>query len=121
MKKSRVLPIPFLIMILAGAVSLFSFVVDRHTRQSADDTDTIQMQTAEQERIADDYFRVLSWLSDVSTPSTTQPIVTKSQPAAAPEVPEEPHQMIPAGRIELCSFPVLQRMVPAHCHLHNFN
>ena len=65
MKNKGVLPIPFLILILAGVVSLFSILAGRGAKASMVKDDSLQMQTVEQERIAEFYFRTLSWLSDV--------------------------------------------------------
>ncbi len=100
MKNIRGLPIPFLVLILAGVVSLFSLIADRSFRPGAAKSDSLQMQTVEQERIAAIYFRILSWLSDV-TPQTAEPAKVNAQPA--PEVVRpQPHGR--QSRIELCMF-----------------
>jgi hypothetical protein len=65
--------------------------------------DSLQMQTVEQERAAELYFRILSWLSDV-TPRATKPAKANPQPAPAPRVVKSPRQRVRQGRIEFCVF-----------------
>ena len=43
MSKHRAVPIPFLILILAGVVSLFSIAADRNSRTRAVRNDPLQM------------------------------------------------------------------------------
>jgi hypothetical protein len=80
MKNKRNLPIPFLVLTLAGMVSLFSILATRSSRAGMVREDSLQMQTVEQERMAALYFRILSWLSDV-TPRATEPVKATPEPA----------------------------------------
>ena len=113
MKNSRALPIPFLIVILAGVVSLFSMIADRRVRASTAQDDSAQMQTVEQERMAAIYFRILSWVSGVTAPREGFPAKADHQPAPAPRVESTPRNPARPGSIELCSFPVTQSMSSA--------
>ena len=92
MKNKRALPIPFLILILAGVVSLFSILADRGSRASMVKDDSLQMQTVEQERMAAIYFRILSWLSDL-TPRAAEPAKANPQPAPGPQVVKAPRRL----------------------------
>lgn len=102
MKNKRVLPIPFLILILAGVVSLFSIAADRGSRAGMVRDDSLQMQTVEQERMAAFYFRILSWLSDL-TPRAAEPAKANPQPAHVPQSTKAPRRRARQGRIELCT------------------
>ncbi len=110
MKNKGVLPIPFLILILAGVVSLFSILAGRGAKASMVKDDSLQMQTVEQERIAEFYFRTLSWFSDV-IPRAAEP--AKATPQAAPQrqtvksTRRPDHQC----RIDLCAFHYVQNLV----------
>jgi hypothetical protein len=104
MKNKQSLPIPFLILILAGVVSLFSIVADRGSRASTVGSDSMQMQTVEQERMTTFYFRILSWLSDLS-PRAVHPAKANPQPAPGPKIMKAPQRSVRPGRIELCTFP----------------
>ena len=46
-------------------MSLVSIVANRGAQASMVRNDSVQMQTIEQERMAEFYFRILSWLSDL--------------------------------------------------------
>ena len=102
MQNNRVLPLPFLILILAGVVSLFSIVADRGSRASLVRNDSLQMQTVEQERMAEFYFRILSWLSDV-IPRKAEPVKASPPPAPMRQTPRTPRRREHQGRIELCT------------------
>jgi len=102
MKKTRGLPIPFLILILAGVVSLFSIAADRSSPANMVRDDSLQMQTVEQERMAAFYFRILSWLSDV-TPREAEPAKANPQPAHVPQSTKAPRRRARQGRIDLCA------------------
>lgn len=108
MKNNRgLLPIPFLILILAGVVSLFSILTDRGSRASMVRDDSLQMQTIEQEHMAEFYFRILSWLSDL-TPRSTHPVKANPQPPPTPQIIKSPQRHERPGRIELCRLPFVQ-------------
>jgi len=102
MQNKRFLPIPFLILILAGVVSLFSIVADRSSRASTVRSDSLQMQSVEQERMAELYFHILSWLSDV-IPRGADPVKANPQPAPVPPSTTAPRRRAHPGRIELCA------------------
>lgn len=118
MNKDHSVPIPFLVLILAGAVSLFSIFADRSARASMVRGDSLQMQTVEQERMAAFYFRILSWLSDL-TPRTTQPV--KANPQPAPQVIKTGPRRERPGRVELCALHSLQNLIAGKRRLCNFN
>jgi hypothetical protein len=103
MKNKQVLPIPFLILILAGVVSLFSIAATRKSRVGMTKDDPLQMQTVEQERVAAIYFRILSWLSDV-TPRPAGPVKANPQPAPVPPVGKTPRRRERRSSVELCTF-----------------
>lgn len=111
MRVHRSLPIPFLILILAGVVSLFSVVANRGPQASTVRNDSLQVQTVEQERIAEFYFRILSWLADI-TPRRAKPVNARPQPAPPPHVFKSPRQRLRQGRIEFCGFISGQNVVP---------
>ncbi len=120
MKNKRSLPIPFLILILAGVVSLFSILVDRGPRASMVRDDSLQMQTVEQERMAATYFRILSWLSEV-TPRAPEPAKANPQPAPNPQVIKAPLRCERQGKIELCTFPSGKNPAASKPRARNFN
>jgi len=103
MKKQRGLPIPFLVLILAGVVSAFSILMDGGSRAGKTGDHSLQIQTVEQERMAAIYFRVLSWLSSV-TPRATEPPRADPQPAPVLKPTMTPPRRQRPGRIELCTF-----------------
>lgn len=109
---------PFLILLLAGVVSLFSIVADRGTKASLVTDDSLQMQTVEQERMAAIYFRILSWLSDVM-PRAVDPAKTSAQPA--PKVVLKPSLPARQGDILLCALRSAQNVVAGKRRARNVN
>ena len=101
MQSKRSVPLPFLILILAGIVSIGSLLSDRSARAGTIKSDSLQMQMVEQERMAEIYFRILSWLSDLS-PRLAEPV--KANPQPAPQNLRTPPRGEHAGRIEFCTF-----------------
>jgi len=101
MQRRQFLPIPFLVLMLAGAVSLVSFAMDVSTRSGAPRRDSIQAQTVEQERLAAAYFSVLSWLSEV-VPRAEKPHSTAPSAVANVAKPSSAHPRW--CRIEVCKF-----------------
>jgi hypothetical protein len=120
MKNKRGLPIPFLILILAGVVSLFSILADRGSKASMVRDDSLQMQTVEQERMAAIYFQILSWLSDIS-PRAIEPANSNPQSAPVPQVVKLPRRSDGQGRIELCTFRSRKNLVASQHHARNLN
>ena len=108
MKSIRALPIPFLILILAGVVSLFSLVAEPRAKAQAAADETAQVQLVEQERMAMVYFRVLSWFSGVTAPSRTSPAGVNDQSSPTPKVVESSRSPACPGKIELCSLPMAE-------------
>jgi hypothetical protein len=102
MKNTQAVPIPFAILIVAGVVSLFSLVADRRSRAGIVTDNSLQMQTVEQERVAAFYFRVLSWVSDLTSRSAApaKPIVRRTQP---PQSTKTPLRHNGQCRVELCA------------------
>jgi hypothetical protein len=103
MKPKQSLPIPFLILILAAVVSIYSLVAGRVSGAAKVQDNSLQMQTVEQERVAEIYFQVLSWLSDV-THRTAEPVQAKPQPAAEPQVAKGPRHRECKVNVALCAF-----------------
>jgi hypothetical protein len=103
MKSKQGFPLPFVILIVAGLVSLFSLVASRTSRASAATSDSLHVQMVEQERVAALYFGVLSWLSDVTSRPTAP---SKAAPAPRPEgqVAKNPQVGKRHVRFELCTF-----------------
>lgn len=116
MQLSPKLPLPFLIVIVAGAASLFSIVSDRGSRHDAADNHSVQMQTAEQEQIAAVYFRVLSWLSNIAPPSSAPAVQVQSQRKPAPQLVKHLHRVANCAGIELCSLRI--RLHSRHLERH---
>jgi len=118
MKLKGVLPVPFLILILAGIASIFNVFADRAPRVAVTGGNSLQMQTVEQERMVDSYFRVLSWLSDV-IPRAANPAKVNPSSGPAPQPLKASPPCGRQGRVELCAFPssksvaVYQRRVPS--------
>jgi hypothetical protein len=101
MKDRRLLPIPFLVLILAGLVSLGSLAMGLGTRSGGVRQDSVQMQTVEQERLAAIYFSVLSWLSDVvPRAEKPHPAPSSMRPRLANSISTRPRSC----PIELCMF-----------------
>lgn len=100
MKSIRELPVPFLIVIAAGLVSLFSLVATSRARPNVTNHNSEQMQTVEQEHIAAIYFRVLSWLSDV----TPRPAEAARMSTNANSAPHRQNARQHTRTIKLCSF-----------------
>lgn len=120
MSTHRSLPIPFVVLILAGIVSLFSLIADRGSRASTVRDDSIRMQTVEQERMADFYFRILSWLSDL-TPRTAKPAKNHPQSVPAPHVVKSPRQHVRQGRVEFCLYRYAENLVALKLCDHRLN
>lgn len=120
MKNKQVLPIPFLILILAGVVSLFSIAATRKSPVGMIKGDSLQMQTVEQERMAAIYFRILSWLSDV-TPRPTEPVKANPQPAPVPPVGNTPRRRERRSRFVLCTFHSAQSLTANKCRASNLD
>lgn len=108
MKKLRAIPIPFLILFLAGVVSLFSVFAEPGTHASANQNGSPVLQTVEQESAAAVYFRVLSWLSDVTAPREVQPASTAHSAMSARHVVTLLHGVVCPARIEFCSLHLTQ-------------
>jgi hypothetical protein len=118
MQKNRVPPLPFLVLFLAGVVSLVSILTERNSRMKMAKEDPLKVQTVEQERMAELYFRILSWLSDLA-PKGSAP------PKAAPQSPRVSQALktwhAPAGRgkVELCTLPAEPTVVGVKCLTRN--
>jgi hypothetical protein len=78
------------------------------------------MQTVEQERMAEFYFRVLSWLSDVF-PRAAEPVRLNPQPAPAPQSTKAPRRRERQGRIELCTLPYGQIIAAGNRRIRHIN
>jgi hypothetical protein len=120
MKPKQSLPIPFLILILAGVVSLYSIIADRVPGAATVQDNSLQMQTVEQERVAAIYFQVLSWLSDV-THRTAEPVQATPQPAAEPQVAKRPRRSECQVSIALCAFRYAHDLASGKSRARNLN
>jgi len=103
MKKIRNLPIPFVILILAGIVAIYSLFATRCSGAATVQSNSAQVQTVEQERMAVLYFGVLSWVSDL-TPQSAQPLQDNPQPVSSPQVARTSQSAEGAASVELCTF-----------------
>jgi hypothetical protein len=110
MKNSRALPIPFLILILAGVISLFSILADAGARAGGTNDDSVRIQIVEQERMAAMYLRVLSWISGVTAPRQAQPAAVNQPSSPAPHAVKAVHRPACASRVELCSLAVARNL-----------
>lgn len=104
MQKKRVPPLPFLVLILAGVVSLVSIYTERSSRAKMAKEDPLQVQTVEQERMAALYFRILSWLSDVA-PKGSAPPKAPPQPPRVSQAVKTWRAPTDRGKVELCALP----------------
>jgi hypothetical protein len=120
MKNKSGLPIPFLILILAGVVSLFSILSDHVSQAGKVRDDSVQMQTVEQERLAAFYFHILSWLSQI-TPRSAEPVKAHPQPAPVPQIIKAPRRREHPGRVELCTFTSVQNPAIGNRNTHHLN
>ncbi len=109
MQPRRVLPIPFMILILAGMIAFGSLLASRSSVASPVPDDSLQIQTVEQERMAATYFRVLSWLTAVSQhddvsqhdSAPAQSTTTNVSVTQAAKTPQSTWQPV---RVSLCMF-----------------
>jgi hypothetical protein len=120
MKPKQSLPIPFLILILAGIVSIYSLVAGRVSGAATVPDNSLQMQTVEQERVAEIYFGVLSWLTDV-THRTAEPVQAKPQRAAEPQVANGPRHRECKLSVALCAFRYAHDLATGKSHAGNMN
>jgi hypothetical protein len=120
MKTKHNLPIPFVVLILAGAVSLFSIIATGTSRTGMVRDDSSQVQMVEQERMTALYFRILSWLSNV-TPRTPEPAKANPQPIAVPQVGKTPQRHARQTGIELCTLHSAENLASANHHTHPIN
>jgi hypothetical protein len=111
MKSTRGLPVPFLILLLAGAVSLVSIFADRGAHAGIVRNDPVQMQTIEQERMAEFYFRILSWVSGLRSPAS-------GATSTAPKAVKSPRRGARRERIEFCAFSTIQNFTNRKLHTH---
>jgi hypothetical protein len=120
MKPKQNLPMPFLILILAGVVSIYSLVASRVSGAAAVQDNSLQMQTVEQERVAEIYFQVLSWLSDV-THRTAEPAQAKPQRATEPQVVNGSRHRECKVSVALCAFRYAHDLAVGKSHAGNMN
>jgi len=120
MNNKRGLPIPFLILILAGVVSLFSILADHVSQAGMVREDSLQMQTVEQERMAAFYLHIFSWLSQI-TSRPAEPVKAHPQPAPVPQVIKSPRRGVSRGRIEPCTFHSGQNLAAGNRTTHHLN
>ena len=114
----RGVPLPFMILILAGAVSLVSIIITSQSTVSMTRDNPLKIQMVEQERMAALYFRVLSWLSDL-TPRNAEPEKANPQAPRAPQVVKTPRRGERTSKVEWCMYHMVHRM--AGKRLHDFN
>jgi hypothetical protein len=120
MKQPRSLPIPFLILIIAGVVSLYSIVASRVSGATVTQDNSLQMQTVEQERVAAIYFRVLSWVSGI-TAHKAGPSQLKPQPGGAPQTVHHQRQSEWRPSISFCAFHAAHDFALRKFHGHILN
>ncbi len=117
MKSTRGLPVPFLILLLAGAVSLVSIFADRGAHAGIVRNDPVQMQTIEQERMAEFYFRILSWVSGLRS-RASNPANAPSPALATPKAVKSRRRGSRRERIEFCAFSTIQNFTNRKLHTH---
>ena len=120
MKPKQSLPIPFVILILAAVVSMYSLVAGRASGAPVVQDNSLQMQTVEQERVAAIYFQVLSWLSDV-THRTAEAVQANPQPAAEPQVAKGLRQRGCRVNVALCAFRYAHDLALGKSHARSLN
>lgn len=120
MKKQRALPIPFLILILAGLASIFSLVADRSPKARTGTDGSLQMQTIEQERMAEIYFRVLCWISDL-TPRAQATVTPHTGTAPASQVVKASTPISRPCRVEICVYHTAQSLLAPRRQACDFN
>ncbi len=102
MKNHRRLPIPFLVVILAGVLSVFTSLANDGSAGNRVDN-SVQMQSIEQERMAAMYFRVMTWLSSAKSQAVDS-AKANSHPAPTPRVITPVRNASLRPKIRFCSF-----------------
>ena len=120
MKPRRVLPIPFVILILAGIVAAYSLLAGRNSSASMRPDDSLQIQTVEQERMVATYFRVLSWLSDLSEHETPPRQALPQRASLAQPAKSVPSTWRPV-RVSLCAFRSAREFATSSIRAHLLN
>jgi hypothetical protein len=120
MKNKRFLPMPFLVLILAGVVSLSSSFLGRDSRAGTVRADSLQVQTVQQEHLAAVYFRILSWLSEI-TPQSTQRVKANHRPAPTHKDLRTPRRSGRPDRMEFCAFDYTQNPATINSRASSFN
>jgi hypothetical protein len=102
MQKNRLPPLPFLVLLLCGLIAPIAILAGRFSPAPVAKEDTLQVQTVEQERMAAVYFRILSWLADV-TPAGSPASGTAPQPSRAPLAVKASQGSADHTKVELCT------------------
>jgi hypothetical protein len=118
MQKNRVPPLPFLVLFLAGVVSLVSIFTERNSPAKMAKEDPLKVQTVEQERMAALYFRILSWLSDLASKGSAPPKAAPQSPRVSQAV-KTWHAPAGRGKVELCTLPAEPAVVGVKCLARN--
>jgi len=104
-------------LILAGAVSLVSIFANRGAQAGTVRNDSVQMQTIEQERMAEFYFRILSWISGLRSPASG-PANATSPTSTVPKAVKSRRRGSRRERIEFCAFSTIQNFTNRKLHAH---
>ena len=120
MNKQKALPIPFLIMLLAGLAFIFSLIADRSSKATTDRGGSLQVQTVEQERMAEIYFRVLSWISDL-TPRAKAAVTPQTRIAPTAQTVKVSTLASRPCRVEICVYHTTQNPLARRRQACNLN
>lgn len=102
MRKIRLPPLPFLVLLVSGVVVPIAILAGRLSPAPMNKEDSLRVQMVEQERLASIYFRILSWLAHL-TPATHPASETAPQRSPAPQVGKTSPGSRLHSKIELCT------------------
>jgi hypothetical protein len=113
MQMKRSLPLPFLVLILAGALLTVSFFAGRRSRARTAQEYPSGTQTVGQERMAALYFRVLSWLCDVA-PKGSASSSAAQELSRVSQALQPGHALADQGKVDLSALPAEPAVVGAN-------
>ena len=117
MQQKRSLPVPFVILILAGVVALGTLVAQWSSGTVMARDASPELQSVEQERIAMGYLRVLTWLSDL-TQHTAEPTPITPQHMVAQPREKQSEQANRRIHVALCALRSARNLAAMGFHSH---
>ena len=112
MQHKRSLPIPFIILFLAGVVAFGTLIASWSSGTVMARDTSPELQSVEQERIALGYLRVLAWFSDLTQPHPAMPQHLVAPPS------EKKAQNDGHLNVALCAFRSARNFAATRFHSH---